>query len=246
MSLTRTALRLAAVNALTGTTAAGNRVYDSRIADLDPDQIDGSKPILIVLTDADEGQQRDRNNGGPPWDRTVDLVIELAMVAKDQNGDEYTAFTPETDGELEATLDVLEQQVEEALAFSHSAASSLFRRLCRLVGVRSQRQVSDDAHVKFAARQLTYSCSITRIDRPDLFRTPPDSAPTGLDRLPEPLRTVAKALPSGTAGADIVAGIAAAYAPQTAPPLKGIDATLDTDRIDPNNPTVRADIDLPQ
>jgi len=50
--------------------------------------------------------------------------------------------------------------------------------------------------------------------------------PTGLDALPEPLRTVAAALLSGSAGADVVAAIIGAMATLTAPPLDGIDITV--------------------
>jgi hypothetical protein len=57
MTLARTALRLAALNALQGSspsagpTIAANRVYDSRISDFQPETyIDDARPAVILLT----------------------------------------------------------------------------------------------------------------------------------------------------------------------------------------------------
>jgi hypothetical protein len=81
MSLVRTALRLCAVAALQDVTIAQGRVYDSRIGDIQPETfLEDAKPTVIVLTDGDAGEQLSHQNGGPPFDRMVDLVFELGMV----------------------------------------------------------------------------------------------------------------------------------------------------------------------
>lgn len=249
MTLARTAMRLAAVNALAGAdansgpTIARNRVYDSRISDFDPESYpNDAQPTIIILTDDDEGEQLSKQNGGPPFRRNIDLVFELAMVMKIKDGNTFTLGYPDTDARLEAALDVLEFQIARRLGYDPDPAAALFRRFIRPQKHESHRQVMDDAGVKIAARLVTWTCEITD-DQLKVFNAA-DTVPTGIDALPEPLKSIAAALTPGSSGALIVAAIIDALTALTAPQLEGFDATVD---LDPNKkaPTVVQTLNFP-
>jgi hypothetical protein len=259
MSLVRTALRLAAVNALlgadanTGPTIASNRVYDSRINDFSPETYpDDAKPTVIILTDDDTGDALSDQNGGPPYRRNVKLVFEFAMVQGFDvpTADGGTAFAPgypATDAEHEASLDLLEYQILQRLAYDPASSCSLFRQISRSWKYDCHRQVMDDSGVKIAARVLTLDTEVTD-DQVMVYRSS-DTMPTGLDVLPDPLRTVAKSLPANSLSLAICNAIAAALSPLTAPQLAGIDATLSTNATSATpdaSDEIAATINLPQ
>lgn len=263
MTLARTALRLCAAGTLKGVdgarpTIAQERVYDSRNDPFQPEDFAGdAKPIVIVVTDGDDGDAQSQQNGGPPFLRNIELVLELAMVArapkvgadgKPIGG--YVVGVPDTDARLEASLDLLEFQVIRRLASDLAPLSVLFRKLARIWKRECHRQIDDGAGVKIASRVLVLTCGV-KDDQVQVFNNPNDPLPEGLDALPEPLRTVAKALPAGSAGADTCAALAAAITQLTAPALEGVDAIYDgANRApppdEPDDRTVVGKIDLDQ
>lgn len=231
MTLVRTAMRLAALNSLqgasptTGPTIANNRVYDSRITDFDPETFpDDAMPTIIILTDSDEGEQLSRQNGGPPFHRMIDLVFEIGMVQKVQDGTTYNLIYPDTDARLEAALDLVEFQIAKRLGYDPDPTAVLFRKYIRPRKHESHRQVMDDAGVKIACRLLTWTCEIND-DQVEVANST-DAVATGLAVLPDPLKTIAAGLTTGSSAADIVAGLANALSPLTAPNLTGIDFTF--------------------
>jgi hypothetical protein len=253
MTLARTALRLCAVSTLKGATGARptiaeSRVYDSRISDFTPeDYEDDAKPSVIVLTDSDDGEALSEQNGGPPFHRMIDLVVEIGMVQALQDGADYIVGYPDTDKRLEASLDALEFQIMRRLAYDPAPLSVLFRKFVRIRKHECHRQVLDDTGVKIAARLLTLTCEVND-DQVIVYNQSPTASPaipTGFDVLPEPLRSVAKALPAGSAELDVCNALAAALAPVTAPPLKGVDTTFDADPAR-KAPTVVGTIELLQ
>ncbi|MBR0871198.1 hypothetical protein JQ633_12575 [Bradyrhizobium tropiciagri] len=257
MTLARTALRLCTTAALKGAadarpTIAQNRVYDSRMDDLNPENyVADAKAAVIVFTDADEGDALSRQNGGSPFRRMIDLVIEIGMVqALAQEGDGGPAYIvgyPDTDKRLEASLDYLEFQIVRRLSYDPAPLSVLFRSFARIVKYACHRQVLNDAGVKVAARILTLTCD-TKDDQVVVYnQAQTASLPTGLEVLPEPLLRVAKAMPDGSSEADVCMALAAALAPLSTPPLGGFDPTYAAGNpVDPGAPTVEATIDLPQ
>lgn len=227
MTLARTALRLCVVEALKGATIAANRIWDSRITDLNPDEYaNDALPTVLLLSDKDDGEQQSANNGGPPFWRNVDLQLEIAMVkaVKVEGSDEYEPDVPDTDARLEASLDLFEFQVMRHLQYGQSPLCIMFRKIARIIKYDSHRQVLDDAAPKQAMRLLTLTCN-TQDDRVKLVNTA-GTQPTGYDLLPFPLNEVAALMPAGSSGKQVVDGIVVAIGKVTVPPFTGMDATV--------------------
>lgn len=254
MSLVRTALRLATLNALRGATIADVRVYDSRVDDFSPENFPAdARPTIILLTDEEEGPALSEQNGGPPFRRMIDLVIEMGMVQtfelpEDEGGPVIVPGYPTTDAEHESQLDLLEFQVKRRLMYDLSSESALWRKVAlQVTKYDCHRQVMDETGVKIAARVLTWQVEVSD-DQIEVYRPAQQAVPTGLDVLPEPLRSVAKALPPGS-GLDICNTIAAAISPPlTAGPLKGLNVTTDNTAtgVDDASHKIDSTIELPQ
>ncbi|QDM26996.1 hypothetical protein FNL56_13400 [Tardiphaga sp. vice304] len=244
MTLARTALRLCVAACLKGSdgdrpTMAEGRVYDSRIAELSPESFcDDAKATVILMTDGDEGEALSAQNGGPPFKRMIDVVVEMGMVMALNDEDGYVVGYPDTDARLEASLDLLEFQIMRRLAYAPAPMSVLFRKFTRIRSHQNHRQVLDDSGVKIACRILTLTCEVND-DRVQVYQT--DALPTGFAVLPEPLRSVALVLPDGSPGHDACVAIAAGLAPLAAPGLLNFDVKV----TNPNDaPDVEALIDL--
>jgi hypothetical protein len=232
MTLARTALRLISVAALTGATdarptIAAERIYDSRVSDISPETFaDDAKPVVIVLTDKDEGDAISDQNGGPPFRRAVDLMFEIGMVVRLKDGEDFDIGYPDTDARLEASLDVLEFQIVRRLSFDLASICAVFRSVARAWKFDSHRQVTDESGVKVACRILTLTCEVG--DDDVRVYNAAGAIPTGIDVLPEPLRRVALALPAGSSGKAICDAIILALSPPLqAPAFGGIDLTVD-------------------
>lgn len=254
MSLARTALRLATVNALHGATIAEGRVYDSRVDDFSPENYpDDARPTVIILTDEDAGEALSVQNGGAPFRRMINLVMEFAMVQTfelpiEQGGTEFVPGYPATDAEHEASLDILEFQIKRRLSYDLGVQSVLWRTVALKVHKYDcHRQVLDETGVKIAARVLTWQVEVTD-DQISIYTVPKQALPTGLDVLPEPLLKVAKSLPPGN-GLDLCNAIAKALAPLTVGELKGMDVTTDGTAPDSSHDlshNIDSTIDFPQ
>lgn len=246
MTLARTALRLATVAALqgaspsTGPTIARNRVYDSRIEDFQPETFAADAlPSIIILTDEDEGDALSDQNGGPPFRRHINLVIEFAMVQGfdipvGNGGSEFVPGYPATDAEHEASLDLLEFQIKRRLSDDLDPMSALWRSFTRVWKFDCHRQVVDETGVKIAARILTWECEVSD-DQVRIYNSGTEDIPSGFDVLPDPLKRVAYALPAG-ALRDACTAIANALLPLEAPELEGFDTTIAAGETeDPSN-----------
>lgn len=237
--LARTALRLITVAALAGSeayrpTIAAERVDDSRLADLAPESVpEDGLPVIMVITDDDDGDAWSDQNGGPPFDRIVDLGFELAIASRVQYVDPdnpansiYVVEAPDTDARMEASLDFLEFQVIRELALGVTPYAVKFRQMARITRRTCHRAAADDG-VKIASRLLTLHCRINDDEIETLDVSAP--APVGLDALPEPLRSVAKLLPPDSSGGVTCAALAARLTElrdQVA--LKGMDIRVDS------------------
>jgi len=211
MTLARTALRLAVVQAIAGVkgdrpTIAEGRVYDSRASAEQPEAFaEDAKAIVLVLTDGDEGDALSDQNGGPPFRRNIELVLDIGMVCQEKADDEpsgYVLVYPDTDARLEASLDVLETQIIRQLAAGGDPLAIWFQNHVRVWKRESHRQVEDETGVKLARRVTTLACELSD-----------DKYEVDATGLPEPLHSVAVLMPPGSYGAETCATIAANLGP---------------------------------
>ena len=226
-ALGRTFLRLAACAALRNQTMAGERVYDSRISASDPvtafpeiDEIAGS---IGVYTEQDSGDALSASNGGPPFRPEVELIFEIAMQARVALDDgEWAIARPETDDQLEATLDLIESQIELALFRRQSTAAVAFRKMTKQVGSKSSIRFTDPAaSSKLAMRYVTYK---VEVHDPEIEIH--DQSAAGLNRLPEPWRVVAQSFAVGSRERDMANTIASALVTDPLPALLRVGATI--------------------
>lgn len=231
MSLARTALRLAAIEALKShpviAARCPGRVYDSRIGDF---QHREPVPVIIVTTEELHGEPWNGQNGGGPWNDACDLVLEIAQTAFVETDDGPFLFRPETDRELEAALDLLEECADWMVTLGRvhlwartrtPAGRVLIEAVTRRVVKRSSsRFASDDTGAKLAIHLLTFRVQLKGED------TAGRKPPTGpFASLPDPLRTVAASMPADSSGLltcqMIAAELAAALDPPPTPPASG-------------------------
>ena len=203
MALERTALRIAAVEALAPAdqygaaqpvwpTLAGGHVYDSHMQPVDDLTADEKRPIVVVTTERDETAAPQRH-GGRPAERTVELRVEMSVVAAlEVEGQTYVVALPGNDPEVEAQLDLLEEQVDFALRIGPSGA--LYRAIGggRIISTTSDPDRAGEEAVRLSMRSLVLTVRLTAA----CFDAAPPTVASGFDRLPEPLRTVALALPA--------------------------------------------------
>jgi hypothetical protein len=235
MGLNRTALRLATVMALANgfqapwPTMARGRVFDSR---MDPVQIvDLSEvmPIITVCTDDDTGTSLSQNNGGPPFEQSVSLVIEasIGMLGEVEDGTAGDIVLPETEPELEAMLDLLEDQIKLCLIHPTRRWSvEVQKHARRITSWNSQRFVEANGNVRMAARKMTATVYL-QLDLVDVV--PLDETPPATPSVPAPLgplldAIVASGSPFATSAQEMIDLLigAGAHAPVTLPALSGI------------------------
>jgi hypothetical protein len=161
MSLSRLAVRIAAVQALRDMTLAEGRVYDSSTTPLDAAIRAQPLPFLMVTTDMHDREitGRDLSHG----DDTLDLVIEVAIASrvtvKTGEGDEDQIVIPNTDAGMEITLDLIEAQIASALTWHKTEWAVVFAALVpRITKRQSRRGASAEDGNRFAARQIVISC----------------------------------------------------------------------------------------
>lgn len=221
MTLASTALRLAAIEALRPAastkphgpwpTIAKWRVYDAKLDNIDDLATDNRAPVVIVYTDDEKAVSY--ANDGRPFRRTASLGIEMSIpqiVQDPDNQGHFYAEAPETDAETEASLDLLAASIEFALFLGPTGR--IFRILTSKVsGISYQNGGTSEEAARLAFRSMTID-----VELPDLcFSLAPTAPLTGLDRLPEPLRSVIAALPDQSYGRAI--GTALADFAPTAP-----------------------------
>lgn len=218
MSLSRLALRLAAVESLcpsalaeTGPwpTWAGNRVYDSRIAPITDANdwknfvasVDG-KPMVAIYT---EEQETNPTEGEYPADREfVELYAEIMIAASafvEVDGQKIGSIeAPITDAQHEAMLDLLEQQLRNMLDPQSEAATAPYVKVAfELHHVKSvPMRDAVNRQSRQAARTISFK---VRVRHAQAFGNPKPGEPADIAGLPEPLKAVALAVtPSSPAG----------------------------------------------
>lgn len=214
--LSRLALRLCTMEALRPTAClaevnpapfpllAGADVFDTLMS---PISMKEKYSAVVVLFTEEDNRDPGQLAGGPPYKRTVDFVIEMSIVAQVPNPDNlsiYDPAIPESDSETEASLDILEAQVDFQLQLA--PAGRMFRELTgqRITDFRSTPMRSSEEGARMAIRQLRMK--ITFDD--DIYVAAPTAVAQGLDRLPQPLRGVISKLADTHYGKELATSLA--------------------------------------
>lgn len=162
MSLSRLALRMAAVRAIRGATLAEGRVFDSDVNPLDHRINADPAPVIIVYTDDHVEAPRGRADM-LTGNTSCDLVIEMAVAGRVlvPQEDAPAVSIAETNAGTEMSLDLMERQVVAALTGRAGTWPDLWRIFCVAVRQRvSRRAASEESGVRFAARQLVLTCDM--------------------------------------------------------------------------------------
>lgn len=220
MSLNRTALRLAVLEALAphAQYSAGSPAWPTlamgNVSDSDeilPLGAQALQPRIVVYVDdakrenAATGDALLRGYGTD--EVTLALEVIVPQVVKDEAGNEL-AVAAASDSIAESILDLIGDQIEHRLQWARMDGL-LVHVLSGVRKTESRPWRDADTDIRLAARRFEFECMI--------FSTgawPVDV--TGFDKLPFPLDRVAKALPSGSHGANVCTTLAALInAPET-------------------------------
>lgn len=241
MSLNRTALRLAVIEALRPfgeviktspevkrwPTAAEDNIADSLIEPWPATDARARLPFIGVFTDDAQiekhGSAQDVTFAGQGLHRCT-LAIEI-IVPQTSSGPDGAVlqFVAETNAAAEVFLEAIEGQIFETLAAAR-LDGALRHALITIDGVQSRAWRDPDSNLKLSARRIEIEC---RIPEPVW----PAPGATGLDRLPRPLRNVAADLPANSPGRLVAEGIATILEGTTSlPPLEEIRTTIVLER----------------
>lgn len=233
MSLARTALRLAVIEALAPhallaadgpwPTIAGPRFFDSLVAPLDMTTLEHRVPVVGVFVDEQttEGYGSATEVFGQGRQQ-VKLAFEL-VVPFVEEGEVGLGLT---DAGLEARLDLLQYQILERLkAALH--LKPLAAVLLSIGKVASTPWRDPDTQERLSSRRIELDAHI-RQDKPV------PATGMGLDLLPDPLRGVARALPPLSAAYALCEALATLLAPE--PGLPDLESIAVTTSINPDSP----------
>ncbi|MET3892786.1 hypothetical protein ABIE41_003862 [Bosea sp. OAE506] len=216
MSLSRTALRLAVVEALSPyaqnvaatpvwPTFAAGQVFDSQNSPDVLHAIAGGKPVIVVSVDGGkteaQGSASDVTLAGAGLEKAaLAFEIHVPVAVRGESGEAVFDIGP-TDAAAKAFLELIEDQILQRLA--EARMNGPLRHVLVTIGeVESQPYSDADAGVLLSATRLELTCTIRQRE------SWPAAGATGLDRLPAPLRDVAKALHAESYGGQIAAGLA--------------------------------------
>lgn len=147
-------------------TMADDRVFDSRLDPLLFKAYSSPMPGIIVFTDDDDGELINRGGGSGPFRRWVDLRVEIVIGSFNTevvDGEQHLVFDlPMTDAQLEAQLDLFEQQVKWALfALPNRIYSNAFRKyVVRIESIKSHATRDESGNNRFASRRMHFKLEI--------------------------------------------------------------------------------------
>ena len=193
MSLSRFTARVLAISALLPQpgdtdliTMAGDSVFDTH---LDPLQFnaDDSKdiPAIVVYTDEDTTQLLNTAGSGGPYRRRITMRIELTVSTfadfKAEDGTSVRALGfLSLDQELEAQLDLFEQQVRWALlGIAHRPATVAFQSWIVRIHSIDSIAARDAENNRLSSRRLMMSIEIPDDCPPLVAVDPPGCEPSG-------------------------------------------------------------------
>ncbi len=217
MSLSRTALRLAVVEALSPyaqniaatpvwPTFAAGQVYDSQISPVALTEADRSLPVIVVSCDAAKtesfGTAPDVTVPGD-GDEVATLAFEIMVPVRQVGADGTVTFDiGPTDALAKAILEMIEDQILQRLGEARMNGP-LRLVLSRIAEIESQPYSDPDTDIQLTATRLELKCHIRQRGP-----WPSGAGLAGIDLLPEPLRSVARELHAESYGGKVALGIA--------------------------------------
>ncbi|QPC87140.1 hypothetical protein GA830_10585 [Mesorhizobium sp. NBSH29] len=166
MNPDRLVVRLAAVSALNNfmqapyPTLAGDKIFDSRIEPVEDFKEDVMFPVCVVYTDYDRDHWD--HHTSMKKDRLLTVTFELLIAQVTETDGGFTVNHPNTDSELETSLDIFELQIANAFKALNPAADCFRHLMNSYVGVISRRGATIEGGTKLAARQITVESKVTR------------------------------------------------------------------------------------
>jgi hypothetical protein len=160
-------------------TMADDRVFDSRLDPLLFKEYSSPMPGIIVYTDDDDGELINRGSGTGPFRRWVDLRVEIVIGSFNSevvDGEQQLVFDlPMTDSQLEAQLDLFEQQVKWALfSLPNRIYSHAFRLyVVRIESIKSHATRDENGNNRFASRRMHFKLEIPDDCPPEWLGTQP-------------------------------------------------------------------------
>ncbi|WP_068318904.1 hypothetical protein [Polycladidibacter hongkongensis] len=164
MSITRIALRYCLVEALKGATEAGDNVEDSAIGALNVDEggitTNKEAPFISIYTDEAETSFSDGGLqllGSAKTDVIIEWGISSAMTETDPETGQDTSVTgiPQTDDNMEFTLDLMGRQICDALLPNSSKYAEYFQLLTQKAeNMKRERIASDTDGLRLAAHRI--------------------------------------------------------------------------------------------
>lgn len=196
MNPDRLVARLAGISALNNymdgpyPTLAGPMIFDSRIEPMEDFKQDQIFPLCVVYTDYEKDHWQ-HHTVNATRDRLLTVTFELLVAqiseipatvdgAGNQVEGGFVIEYPNTDSEIETTLDIFEIQVVEALAADNVAADCWRYLMSSYENVISRRGATVEGGTKLAARQVTIEAKVPRGPVKGII---PPSVAAFLDRL---------------------------------------------------------------
>lgn len=232
----RTFLRICALealrpSALLGTpspewpTLASDFVFDSRLDPIDEFKDDTARFVVSIFTGDDE-QSRVAQSGPVLYESAVELLIVIAVIGRVRQDNAYVCGLAYSDLELEADLDLVEQQVWWALHFGSSG--SLFRKMAKMPfeSWLSTVERSAEEGARMAMRTIKVKVPL----REQCYQGAPTAPLVGFARLPSGLKEIAESLGASTYLRDIARAVADASPTMPVPPrLKKVAVKIGAD-----------------
>lgn len=173
MSIVRTCVRVAAVEAIRDHLWKGTRVFDSNNSPLDDTVREKDTPFVSVFTDTDERTVSGRDVFAAP--QKLQIVIEFGLGGAIPAGETVEVGVPATDSGFERALDAIERHVLLALVHNpKSAWGEIWRNMVNEISsAKSDRGGEAERGGRWAARALTIVC--------DCVADPPVGRPVDSD-----------------------------------------------------------------
>ncbi|GLS29954.1 hypothetical protein SAMN04488498_104341 [Mesorhizobium albiziae] len=194
-------------------TLAGHKVFDSRLVGIDDlDPTAKFTPVLALFTADSAAVMRGEAASFDDAEATstLEIIAELAVASTDEAGEPFADAMPADDWDARLVLAALCGQVRRLLQYDERGW--LFRRFVRrVVRVTEETFAIPQLGARWHRVTMRFELSL------------PDDVFVDAAGMPEPLKTLAALLPSGSPARNKLTVLAAHFNAVTRTPLAGVD-----------------------